>query len=599
MSQKIKKQIRKSMPVFMIFSLLVSTSVAGLVFNLDFKIIKTINERIALEIGLPEVQADTASTTVTVKNAAPIISGNVAEVPVHASNTPVNVGDQAVWQALANDPESNDYFLLVCETEGATASTSAGSVPSCDGGGTETFCVSGSTVSGAQSTCTDAALEDPTPSAETDVWYAYVCDNHPIESQCSLVNQGSGDSGSPIYINHAPGFTAVITSDDNKDPGGTFTVTASTTDTDSEDQSDEVYLSVCATNSWATSTGCAGATWCTGTSTVDDVSCSFATTTPARDGIYTYYAFVKDWHEMPAVDNSRNTTYTVNNVAPTVSNVAINGGVLISVNMKGDVAYIASSSADLSDDNGCLDITDSTTPATSSIFISSSTIAVGGLNCAADDNNCYQIADTACAYVPLSCSGGSYTTASYVCTTTISHYAIPTDIMAANPFVDENWLAGMTAIDDDGLKGSAVSGGGVELESLEALAVTETEIPYGSIRGGQDSGAVNATTTVINYGNIPMDTIVEGTDMDKSDLTDIIFVTNQEFDLVNFSYVFNGNHTLSSTTPETLDTVTAKPTNTSDVSDQIFWGIGIPGGTTSGDYAGTNTFMATLDASDW
>jgi len=598
MSQKIKKHIRKSMPVFMIFSLLISTSVAGLVFNLDFKIIETVNKHLGIEFSLSEAQAaDTASTTVTVRNAAPNLVGNVAEVPVHASNTPVNVGEQAVWQATANDAESNDYFLIVCATDAVTASTSAGGAPSCDGGAGDTFCVSGATASGAQSTCTDASLADP--GAESDAWYAYVCDNHATEAECSTANQGSGDSGSPIYINHAPVFSAIATSDDNKDPGGTFTVTASTVDNDTEGGSDEVYLSVCSSNSWATSTGCTADTWCTGTSTVNNVSCSFATTTPAVDGSYTYYAFIKDWHELEAVVHGRSTTYTVNNVAPTVSNVVINGGSIIEVNMKGDSESHASSTADLYDANSCLDLIDSTAVpvnrATSSLYLS--TVA-DTLNCSADDNDCYQLTTTECAYVPGSCTGAGDTTASYTCSTTITHFAVPTDATASNPNAGADWRAGITAVDQDGLKGSAVSVSGVELISLEALGITETEIPYGSIRGGQDSGGDNATTTVVNFGNIPIDTEIEGTSMDKSDLTDVITESNQEFDLLNFTYGV-GTYTLSSTTPATVDTVTAKPTSSADVSDQIFWGINIPGGTSSGDYAGTNTFTAKLDSSDW
>lgn len=591
MSQKIKKQIKRTIPVFVIFSLLVSTSVASLVFNLNFRIIKTVNKRIAFEVSQPEVQADSASTTVTVKNAPPNLAGNVAEVPVSASTTPVNVGDSAVWQATANDPESNNYYLIVCATDAVTAVN--GAAPTCDGGAGDTFCVSGATASGIQSTCTDVSLADP--GAETDTWYAYVCDDHATEAACSASNQGSGDSGSPIYINHAPSFTAVITSDDDKDPGGTFTVTASTTDTDIEGGSDEVYLNICSTNSWATSTGCAAATWCSGTSTVDNVSCSFATTTPARDGSYSYYAFVKDWHEMPAAVNGRSATYTVNNVAPTVSNVIINGGDSIGLNLKGQSDVWASSSADLYDANSCLDIVS----ATSSIFISSSTVAVGGLYCSANDNNCYQLTASECSYVAGTCTGAGDTTASYICSTTITYFAIATDNSNNNPFATENWLAGMTAVDDNGLTGSGTAGSGVELVTSLGIGVTETEIPYGAIKGGQDSGSDNATTTIVNFGNAPIDTDVDGTDMVKADLSDQIRDNNQEFDLVNFSYG-SGANTLSSTTPVTVDTATPKPTSaTTDVSDEIFWGIGIPGGTSSGDYTGTNTFIATLDPTDW
>jgi hypothetical protein len=592
MSQKIKKQIKKSIPIFMIFSLIFSTSVAGLVFNLDFRIVNIVNEKLSLDFSLSEVLAqDVASTTVKVRNAPPILVGNVEEFPASASNTPVNVGEQAVWQATANDPEENDYYLIVCSANGAEANESA--APTCLGGAGNTFCVSGVTETGEQATCIDSFLADP--GFEFQAWYAFVCDNHSLEAECSAVNQGNGDSGTPLYINHAPNFSAVITSDNNKDPGEVFTVTASVIDLDVEGGADEIILSVCSTNGWATSTGCTAATWCTGTSTSPDVSCSFATTTPAVDGTYAYYAFVKDWHNLSSTVVGRTANYTVNNVAPSVSNVVVNGGEAIEVNMKGDVEYVASSSADLYDANSCLDIINSPTPATSSIFLSTVT---GGLNCAANPNDCYQITNANCTYVPGSCEGSGDTTARYICTVSIAHHAIATDIDFGNPNFGANWLAGMTAIDDNGLKGSGTSISGVNLIALNALGVNENEIAYGSVRGGQNTGDYNATTTIVNFGNVPINTEVEGTSMIKSDLTDVIVESMQRFDDANFIYG-DPVYTLSSTTPVTVDTEIAKPTSSTDVSDQIFWGIGIPGGTSSGDYAGTNTFTAVLDDQDW
>jgi hypothetical protein len=592
MSKIIKKQLRRSLPIFMIFSLLVSTTVAGLVFNLDVSLVSTVN-KLSLELGWSEAKAaDVASTTVTVRNAPPNLVGNVAEAPASAPTTPVNVGANAVWQATANDPESNNYFLIVCASD--AVSPHNGAAPTCGGGAGDTFCVSGSTLTGNQATCIDDSLADP--GAESDIWYSYVCDDHGTEAECSAVNQGSGDSGSPIYINHAPGFTAVITSDDNKGPGGTFTVTASTTDADIEGGADEIYLTVCSTNSWATSTGCTAATWCTGSAVATDVSCSFATSTPAVDNTYTYYAFVRDWHEMPTAVNGRNAPYTVINVAPSVSNVVINGGVTITTNMKGQTDYVASTTADLYDANSCLDITGSATPATSSIYLS--TVA-GGLNCSADPNSCYQITTANCSYIAGSCTGSSDTTASYICTASITHYASPTDATTNNPNEGADWRGGMTATDDNGLQASAASVGGVELESLQALAVSETQIPYGTIRGGQNSGAANATTTVINYGNVPIDTQIAGTDMDKSDLTDSIPANNQIYGLANFTYPA-APYTLTTAIPgDLIDVEIAKPTSATDVSDQLFWGINIPGGTSSGNYSGMNTFTATLDPADW
>jgi hypothetical protein len=141
--------------------------------------------------------------------------------------------------------------------------------------------------------------------------------------------------------------------------------------------------------------------------------------------------------------------------------------------------------------------------------------------------------------------------------------------------------------------------GGVELWGLEALGINELEIPYGTIRGGQDSGDINATTTVVNFGNVPIDTYVYGTDMEKFDLSYTIPAINQKFGLSVFDYD-SGTYSLGTAGPGTLvDTEIIKPTSITDVSDQIFWGINIPAGTTSGAYSGTNTFTATVDDNNW
>ncbi len=590
MAKKIKKHIIKSMPVFVILSLVISTLTLGIGFNFNFDKLLYKNARQGL-FSPEEVKAqnDTASTTVTVKNAAPTFTTEPAESPASTSTSPVNVGYSLTFTATANDVEGNDYYLIVCDSDSVSATN--GGAPTC--GGTQ-FCVSSQTSSDSQATCVYSSVADP--GAETDEWYAFVCDNHATEADCSSASQGAnpgvGDDSSPFYVNHAPVFTAVITSDDNKDPGGTFTVTASTTDSDVEGGADVLSLYVCNTLGWATSTGCTGDQLCMGTSTSPNISCSFATSTPAADGSYTYYAYVKDWHEMPATGNYRSSTYTVNNVAPTVGAVTLNGGSDITLNMRGmDEVIATTTSVSIQDNNGCADIDH----ATGTVYWSNAT---GANNCSADDDDCYQIAQTACTMVSSSCSGSGDATVTYNCVTTMAYHAIPTDNSTGNPNSGTNWLAAITVFDDNGESGTGTTSSGVDVITTTALEVTETEIPYGSIKSGQDSGDRNATTTIVNYGNSPLDTDVSGTDMNRNAGGDLIPVNNQEYNLSNFTY---GSGTdLSSTTPATVDVVASKPTTAQpDVSDQIFWGIGVPGGTLSGDYTGTNTFTAALDSSDW
>ncbi len=586
MPKIIKKKIKRSIPWLIIIAL-IGLTVSSAFFNFNISIYKNLtSNKLSLSIEVPQAEAqnDTASTTVTVKNAPPAFVVDPAEVPASTSTSPINVGGSITFTATADDPENNDYYLIICDSDSVIASTTGGP-PTC--GGT-TFCVSNLTTDETQASCTYTNVADP--GAETDDWYAFVCDNHSTEADCSSASQGTAPniyaSSSPIYINHAPSFTYVYTSDDNKDPGGTFTVTASTTDTDVLGGQDVLYLYVCSTNSWSTSTGCTADELCMGTSTSPNISCSFATSTPAPDGSWSYYAFVMDEHYFASPDNSKTNTYTVNNVAPIVSNVILNGGNDITLNMRGAPETVVVASSTVTDYNGCSDIVD----ATSTIYLSS---VAGGANCTADDNNCYQIANTSC--IVTNCSGAI---ANVTCSTTFAFYAVPTDAaLTGNPNAADNWLAKITAY-DEALSGASTTATGVDVNGTTALEVTQTDIAYGIIQAGQNTGTSTATTTIVNYGNTPVNSDLIGTDMLKDNVgPDLIAVNNQQFDLAYFYY---GTGTvLSSTTPQTVDIDAARPTSTADVSDNIFWGIGIPVGTPSGDYYGENTFSAVFDSTGW
>jgi len=75
------------MPLLVIFSLLWSVSMVGFVFNLDFNIYKQ-NDKLDLSLNIPQVQADTATTSVFVLNASPYIVTGPFEQPFSASTTP-------------------------------------------------------------------------------------------------------------------------------------------------------------------------------------------------------------------------------------------------------------------------------------------------------------------------------------------------------------------------------------------------------------------------------------------------------------------------------------------------------------------------------
>ena len=596
MAKKIKKQLKRSMPLFIIFSLIMSTMAVGLVFNLNFKVIsfdKDINLDISQSLAKAQT-GDTATTTVTVKNASPTFSVEAAENPVSTSTSPINVGYGIGFNASANDPENNSYYLIVCDQAGVTAS-STGGAPSCDN---DTICVSTVTNIAAQASCASSSIADP--GSEIQEWYAYICDNHGTEAECSTsYSQGadpqSGDSSSPYYINHAPSFTAVTTTVDDRDPGDAYTITASVTDGDVTGEPDELHFYVCQTNDWATSTGCGGTEFCHATSTSADVVCNdFATTTPARDDTFTYYAFVKDSHELVAALNPRTNTYTVNNVAPQVGTVVLNSGNDIVLNLATSTSeVVASTTASITDNNGCSDIQS----ATSTIYWSSAT---GGYNCSADDDDCYPIGSASCEYLAGSCTGSSDVNSVYICTTTISFHAIPTDDSTNNPNEGTWWMGAIGATDESDSTASTTNPGVVEVMTSVALDITEQSVPFGSIRGGNDSVDANATTTVINIGNSPIDTTFQGIDMVRQSGGGWIGADQQEYSTSTFTYG-DGTWTLASTTASTpRDLDLAKPTTaTTSITDAVYWGINIPAGKVSGVYDGTDIFRSSLDSDAW
>ena len=594
MPKAIKRQIKKSIPFFVIISLIISSTAMGLFFNIDYNIYNFFNDSESPIVSLPEVGAvDTADTTVEVRNAPPTITVSPAEVPASTSTSPINIGNELTITVTATDGEGNRYYLFICETDEIIASSTDHTSHACAAG--QFFGSSASTTAGQVATTTFTVV-DPDPSAETDEWYAFVCDAHATQADCSVSSQGAapgnGDDSSPFYINHAPVLASVSTIDDNKDPGGTFTIRALVTDGDVAGGLNELDLYICGSEGWD-GTNCTGSELCVSTSTSPNIDCSFTTSTPAIDDDYEYFAYVKDQYDFAATGNYASSTYTVNNVAPGASNVVINGGEDIVLNMKGMDEYLATtSSVSISDYNGCEDIVS----ATSTIYFSN---VSGEHGCSQDDNDCYPIASAYCTILPGSCTGNSDVNLTFICSTTLAYHAIPTDSATNSPYAAYGWIAGITVFDDDGAYGTATtaSSSAIEVMTLMALDVSEPTIAYGTIKGGQNSGDYNATTTIINYGNCPLDSGVDVDDMDKG--ADMIEAENQQFATSTFTYGSGTWSVEEASSTLQVDIVAAKPTSGADVSDEVYWGIAIPSGKPSGTYTGLNTFTAILDNDNW
>jgi hypothetical protein len=514
------------------------------------------------------VIAQSSTTSVTISNSAPTFSVNPFEDPASTGTAPTDVGTNVTFRATGDDPNFDNYYLLVCRTNSATANNSA--APSC--APSEQLCVSSSTTNLNQASCTYTAQNSD---AEVVAWYAFVCDGVASGSSCSSSNQGTGDSGSPFHVNHRPSFTS--TSANSANPSGTITFSTVASDPDTDTVADTVKVVICENNNGASFAGTCnvGPTLCSSSLVANNPSCTYDLPGVIPAGNYTYYAYIFDNHQLAAANNPQSSTYTVNNVAPVVSNVVLNGS--NDITLAENTTTNTTVTATITDNNSCQDIV--------TVRTNTYRSGIGNAGCTANNaNNCYY--QVTCTVVGGTCTGNTDPSANYTCTVTLQYHADPTDVNTQYPA--QNWLATVEAIDGGSNSHDAESASGVEMISLVALNVTSS-INYGSLSTGQSS-PTNQTSTVTATGNTGIDTELSGTVMTNG--LDNIPVANQQYDAVTFNTGLSEGIALTAS-PVLLalnvnkTTVTASPAN-----DPIYWGITIPAAISSGTYTGTNTVTA-------
>lgn len=210
-----------------------------------------------------------------------------------------------------------------------------------------------------------------------------------------------------------------------------------------------------------------------------------------------------------------------------------------------------------------------------------------GAACSADANNCYRsyTATSSCTFTD--CSGSSCTLS---CVANMQYHADPTDNA---PYEGEEWLA-FVEIEDAGGGYDFTTTPGVELITLRALTV-DSAINYGSLGNDQDTGAVNATTTVTNLGNDGLDVDIEATDLIAG--VSYIPASQQKFATSTFTYnTCTTCSTLSSSSLTSVPLDLPKPTVSSPfVTDDLYWGIYVPLGVLPTAHQGFNTFYAIGD----
>jgi len=557
------EKIKKTIPWLLIFVLI--SMATGVSFN----------------FWRPEVSAGEkeVSTSVTIENSAPSWVGVPIEDPISTAGSPTKAGSDVTFKGKANDPNDENYFLIICKTAGYTT-TSDGTYPSCDGGDEDTWATSTATTDNTTSTITYTTQDGD---AESNAWYAYVCDVNVGDQLCSSVSQGTGDSGSPFIVNHRPSFT-IVSNTSPQNPGDSVTWNTTSSESDIEGGSDTVKLMICKDDSGITNDECNSGisnTWCTSTYSGSDASCAYSIPIPTDDesSPYAAYAYIVDNHYFAAAGvQASSSPYIVNNVAPVISSVKLNGDENINL-IEGNTTSTQITGI-ISDNNGDADIITATAKAYRS--------GVGAGACTSqNDNQCYY---------NISCSletADADTSRNATCTVSIWYHADPTGDLT--PWSAETWLATLEGEDNNAATGSDEIGYPVEMIPMSALDVSNEDIGYGTLGVGEKRD-VNVTSTIFATGNCALDTNLSGTDMTGAAGT--IAAAEQKYATTSGEYDTTG--TALSTGAVEFELELAKTTDHASTStDDIYWGLNIPLGKPSGAYSGLNTFGAVIDELIW
>ena len=263
---------------------------------------------------------------------------------------------------------------------------------------------------------------------------------------------------------------------------------------------------------------------------------------------------------------------------PTISNISLNGGQNITL-IEGTTTTVTATST-VSDLNGYADMVS----ATSTIYRSG---VSGGASCNASLASCYQIPANQCTF--SNCSG---TSCLLTCSASIQYFADSTD--ATSTFNGQTWQATMAVQDSTALRDTETILGGVPLNSLAAIEINTPAINFGSMIPGADTGTTNATTTVLNTGNILINLSISGSNLVSAGNTTPILPGQQKFATSTFQYASCSLCSLLSGSANTVGVEIPKPVSTSSTSSQssLYWGLQVPNNTNSGGYNGVNTFTA-------
>lgn len=541
------------------------------------------------------VKADDITSSVEVGNDPPAFTTDATctgsypcESPARYTASPVNVGSSTTFRATADEPNSENYYLIVCKTDLFNENNSG--APTCDTG--QTVCVSTSTADGVAATCNYNAVSGD---AENQAWYAKVCDNNTTDQACSASTQGNTggapNEASPIVVNHAPNVTSInndAESGSPNNPGTNVVWTSVASDPDSS-SGDTIDLFVCSTNSF-NGTACTATEYCTQTGQSSNPTCSYAIPAGTDDDAspYAAYGFIVDNHDFDPTVSTQSDFY-VANVAPSILSISTNSGSTITLTggeypSTTDISFVAS----VQDNNGCSDLS---APTSKVIYLSS---VSGGASCSGNVNDCYTGSSGAYAVTcntNSTCTGGTDVDATYTCTAAMQYHTNPT--VTNTPWAADNWLS-YFAIPDDDASSDNDTATGVELDMLQAL--NSGNLSYGTMTQGTNDSTLTDSNALTNTGNTALDSQVSSAAPMDDGNSHTIAVNNQRADETSGTAWASAAITLSGS-GQTIEVDGTKTTvSASPETDAIYWGINIPSGQFPAVYTGTTTVAALYSA---
>lgn len=573
--------------------------------------------------GLPSLAlANLATTSVTVLNTAPAWTTDAEESSPSSTTTPTNTGTAVSWVGTATDSSNDSYYLIICKT-GASSTANAGSAPTCGGGAGNQWAVSLLTVSGAVATAATTTTE---AMAESNAWYAWICDANLSNPQCNWVyKQGTYPTESPFSVNHRPTFT-IYADDSPKNPGQLVTWTTTASDTDVDGTADTVKMFVCKSADF-TGTDCgAGGAWATSTLTASNPTSSYTLPDPKPDGTYNAYGYVVDSHNHSAAGGQQavDSILTVNNMTPTISSSTVS---LLDTDGVGNLTLLTPQGQTtgfqvkftVSDQNSC--VTQASTTEIISMQANVFRSGVGSSSCVTSGqynaNNCYPYAvgtsmwNVSCVQDVGSCINNTDSDATFTCTFPLWYVADATDgtgvASTDPPFFAQDWLPSVFAADNNFASTTITQGStSNELVSFLAYNVATTSIAYGGLQPGQSNNPIIQTTDMSATGNVGLDQTLYGLDMCVTFpvctgyATSTIFVTNQVYG--SSSVAYGAGIPLALTPGAWFDINVGKTTvTTTPQVKNTYWGILVPGSITfAGDYIGRNTLIGvTGERANW